>query len=269
MKRWDFNSLADFSRACEALSADTRNSHDNGGWTSETWAESIGYARNGGTESSVPAAEALIARIEASLPETITRRWVLDCVGAFPCVPAYLSGEPETMWTLADTPAESAPVRVYVCSTSSASVSHADLLNRGCACLALVMLASRTRPVELFSYAHCAERLRKPNRGDAVIVQRLHSHPMMLSEVAYVLTSAGWARNLTYAFLTERLGYSNLKWADAQAADRWQGGPATRRLLELEAQDVLIGPAHCNDPAVKDPVGFVHRELAKLGLTQE
>ena len=91
----------------------------------------------------------------------------------------------------------------------------------------------------------------------------------MLSEVSYVLTSAGWVRNLTYAFLCEHLGYSNLKWADAQCADGWQAGPATRALLGLEPQDVLIGPAHRNDPAVKDPAGFVNRELSKLGLTQE
>ena len=42
----------------------------------------------------------------------------------------------------------------------------------------------------------------------------------------------------------------------------------TRELLGLEAQDVLIGPAHCHDPAVKDPIGFVNRELAKLGLAE-
>src|SRR5580765_1882361 len=268
MKRWDFKTLADFTRACDALSPETKDGHDRFDWTGESWTESIRYAHNGGTESSVPAAEAMMARIQANLPETITRRWMLEHAGAFPCVPAFLSGEPESMWALADTPTESSPVRVFIASTSSAAVGYEDLIQRGCACLALVMLASRTRPVELYSYAHCAERLRKPGRGDAFIVQRLQSHPIMLSEVSYVLTSAGWARNLTYAFLSEKLGYSNLKWADAQAADHWQAGPVTRHLLGLEPQDLLIGPAHCNDPAVKDPVGFVHRELSKLGLTE-
>src|SRR5207237_6907177 len=129
-------------------------------------------------DASVAAAEAMLASIQASLPDTLARRWELTYAGAFPCVPAYLSGEPESMWMLADSPTESSPVRIYICSTSSAGVSHADLLKRSCACLALVMLASRTRPVELYSYAHCAERLRRPNRGDAFIVQRLQSHPM-------------------------------------------------------------------------------------------
>ncbi len=264
MKRWNFSTLSEFADACAALPADIRESHSRMDWTGETFTGSLQHVRSGGSESSVPAAERLIAQIQATLPETLTRRWSLDLAGAFPCVPAYLSGEPESMFTLADVPAETSPVRVYVCSTSSAGVSHQDLMKRGSACLALILLASRTRPVELYSYAHCAET--RNERGDALIVQRLQSSPMMLAEVAYVLTSAGWARNLTYAFFSDRLGYSNLKWADAQRLDNYQGGPVTRQLLGLEPQDVLIGPAHCDDPAVKDPAGFVNRELGKLGL---
>lgn len=269
MKRWNFSTLADFADACAALPADIRSAYSRSEWSGETFNASLQQVRGGGSESSVPAAERLIAQIQATLPETLTRRWSLDLAGAFPCVPAYLSGEPESMWSLFDVPAETSPVRVYVCSTSSGAVPHEDLLRRGCACLALILLASRTRPVELYSYAHCAERAIKGRRGDALIVQRLQSSPMMLAEVSYVLTSPGWARNLTYAFFSDRLGYSNLKWADAQLRDNCQAGPVTRQLLGLEPSDVLIGPAHCDDPAVKDPAGFVNRELGKLGLTTE
>ena len=267
MKRWDFNTLSDFVRACDSLSAETKRRHSRSDWTGESWHESIGRAGNGGTDDTVPAAESMLARIQANLPEPMARRWELAHAGAFPCVPAFLSGEPESMWSTAEAPTESNPVRIFVCSTSSGGVSHDDLLKRGCACLGLVLLASRTRPVELFSYAHCSET--DSRRGDAVIVQRLQSHPMMLSEVSYVLTSAGWARNLTYAYLSERLGYRNLHWAEAQRRDSYQGGPATRALLGLAESDVLIGPVHAHDPVVKDPIGFVNRELSKLGLTQE
>ena len=262
MKRWDFDSLADFARACDALPADIKRRFSDESWTGETFSESLRLASSGGTEAHVPAAEAMLSQIHASLPETAARRWVLDHAGAFPCVPAYLAGEPENMWAAADMPADTSPVRIFVCSTSSAGVSHHDLQRRGCAALALVMLASRTRPVELYSYAHVAEIGR--GVGDAVIVQRLQSHPLMLSEVAYVLTSAGWARNLTYAVLAHR--GASLHWGGATKRDGYQAGSATRSLLALEPQDVLIGPARLYDPAVSDPVGFVHRELARLNL---
>ncbi len=267
--RADFQSLADFAEACERLPKTTRVARRSDGaqreWTGESWSESIRYCRQNGTEANVPAAEELIDRIQASLPETVSRQWTTDHAGAFPCVPAFIAGEPENMWTLSDAPAESSPVRIFICTTSSAAVSHEDLLRRGCACLALVLLASRTRPVELYTYTALDARHR---RGDSVIVLRLHSHPMMLSEVSYVLTSAGFDRNLTHAYAEHHWRYSG-GWSESAETDNYRAGPAQRRMLGLEEQDVLIGPAHCNDPAVNDPIGFVNGELARLGLTQE
>lgn len=269
MKRWDYPSLSAFARDCDALPDHIQQRFSDAAWTGESFADSLQTIQRGGDERNVTEAQALIDQIQAELPECTTRQWSTDIAGAFPCVPAFLSGDPECMFTLADCESPSAPVRIFIASTSSATVSHQTLLKRGAAALALVLLASRSRPVELYSYAHSGfyHGKRKGNRGDAVIVQRLASHPVMLSEVTYILTSAGYARNLTYGVLAYRTnGIDNgLKWGDATVRDNHQAGPATRALLGLNDSDVLIGPAHAHDPLVNDPVGFVRRELEKMG----
>src|SRR5262245_12517346 len=102
MKRTDFQSLHAFAEACAALPSGIKAKNNDSYWTGETWAQSLHFARKGGNAKYVPAAEALVNKIQAALPETATRHWELAHAGAFPSVPAYLAGEPENMWRLAD-----------------------------------------------------------------------------------------------------------------------------------------------------------------------
>jgi hypothetical protein len=265
MKRIDFKDLRTFAAACDQLPERIKNTRGDKSWSGETWTESICRASNGGSVDCVQYAQEFIDRIQASLPETATHRWALEHVGAFPCVPAFLSGEPENMWAPADMPTETAPIRIYASVCCSCSVDWEAMQRRGAAILALVLIVSRTRPVELYTYSDWAEH---DDRGDTVLSIRLPSHPMMVSEVAWALTAPALMRNLGFAYLRHHvptIGHS-FPWGDASRADRHRAGPAQRKLLNLEPQDILIGPVYMGDPLTNDPVGFIQSELSKLNL---
>jgi hypothetical protein len=131
-----------------------------------------------------------------------------------------------------------------------------------------VLLASRTRAVELYLYSDWAEF--DDGAGDTVLLLKLPTRPMMLSETAWALTSPALMRNIGFDYLGYKVRTipSRFPWGAATVADNRRGGPAQRRLLGLEPQDVLIGPVYLGDPMTSDPVGFVNRELAKLGLAE-
>lgn len=260
--RADFDSLYDFAVACDGL----KPKHDDDfakEWTGETYAESLAFCKTGGNAALVAESEKLIDKIDAQLPETAHRHWQQSVIGAFPCVPAYLAGEPESMWSLADDVSPHAPIRVYVCTTSSAAVKKEDFMRRGTAILAFTLMAARSRPVELYTYTAIG------NPGtDMFVVAKLPSHPMMLSEVCYALTSAGFARILAYGYAMHHWGYRD-GWGDSTISDGHRAGPHVRKALGMEPDDVHIGPIHYEDQCLTDPVGFVNSELSKIGLLAE
>jgi len=253
-----FPSVASFMEAFHASGAKIS---DRQSWTGETRAQVENSLANGNTDS-VAKAEAILATIDANVnTRGLTRRWANDVVGAFPNVPAYLAGQPESMRRMDRQQRRSrrSAVRVYYSPVSSQSISHEQNFRRGVVVLAAVMALQRVRPVEVYYFTVLG-------LGDHVI--KLRTDPMVLSESAYVLTSGGVCRSTSYPY--------------AHAVSEWRGdwgrwsGQYEREMsreakiehmktvLGLGEDDILLPAVHMRDQDILDnPVAWINGLLDK------
>jgi hypothetical protein len=255
---WKFNSLAAFAEACREKKLKTE--HDSSyerSWTGETLHECLKKA-TGGDESLVGKAETMVDSLEANF-ETPSRRWSPNVAGAYPNVPDVLAGLPENMRYLEESCSSSSPVRVFVCTTSSAGVDAETLRNRGVAILAFVMLLTRTRPVELWTFTALDG---KDEEGASNVMVRIKTDPLCLSEACYALTSVGVDRLLTHSWSKRHNGYTG-GWARGFAYNGGaEGAASVRHLVTDNPIDLVLGPTWHGDQIVTDPIGWVKDQLA-------
>ncbi len=93
---WRFDNLKAFADACKGVPR-KRKDDDERSWAGETTPESIAFCTNGDTRH-VASAELLLSQMDTDL-NIKSRQWVSEVCGAFPSVPDYLSGNPESMRT--------------------------------------------------------------------------------------------------------------------------------------------------------------------------
>lgn len=246
-----FDTLAAFADACQKLSGSTKNNchAPSKRWNSgESFDDSMRLAYEGSTEW-VEDAQKLIDQVTSQICLD-SPAWESSCAGAFPIVPDVLSGLPECMRKRYKDPSEKTPVRVWVCTTSSAGVDAKDLQARGVTILALVLMLAKIRQVELWTFT----ALEGNYHGDAVIKVKHDTDNLCLSEVCWSLCSQGYARNLTYSFAREHAGFQG-GWADAFRSPR--------KMLGVPDTDVVIKPSHLDDTRIiSDPVGWLKDVLA-------
>jgi hypothetical protein len=260
-KFWSFDSLEEFRREFERVGNpwSAYADHDTD-WAGEEKAAALEHLKSGDT-SAVKDAEKIINRISASVDiETENSSWGLDVAGCFPSVPAFLAGEAECMNVRRVDENSTGPVRVFVNTTSSGGISAENVGRRGRAILAFVLMLSRVRPVELYTFSGLGG-----GRGDVTVVIRHNSKPMMLSECAWALSSPAFPRGITYGFCI-RHGTA-AAWCRYENIDgTGRAGNATREALGCGVQDVVIGPAHINDELLENPAAWVVRELQRQGV---
>lgn len=273
---FEFPSHAEFSRVFRAELPEMRERAVNDkAWTGESLEESMGFAEHGNT-ACVAEAEKMLAEVEKHIDLALLRpSWEASVCGAFPCVPDYLSGHPESMRRKVMQTSESEPVRIYVCMSSSAGVDHNDLTKRGCAVLALVMALQMVRPVELWTFQSLHGRKGDYHgsgtvRGDTYIKVALSPSPIVMSEAAYGLTSAGFARNMTYSLGWNYSGF-NGGWAEAvNYGNNASTAKALAKVLGAESRnDLVIPPPTYGDAIIKTPVKWVLDRLAEYKNANE
>lgn len=242
-------------------------------WTNESPADAVRYAATG-RDHLVADAQALIERIEGAGIELDWPRWENSMTGALPNVPAYLAGLPETMRAKVQSRNDRAPLRIYADLTTSAGISHEQLTKRGVAMLALAMLVSAQRPVELFAVVGLSDGYDKATSQSfraTLATVRIPAAPLELASACYALTSAAYAREI---------GYKSLKAAGAGGGWAWNLHPfdsgktkfieQMREALDLQAADLYLEPPHYEarrDAILTDPVAWINKELAKLQAT--
>lgn len=254
--RW-FDSLAQFRDEFYSAGCQPR---ENSGWTNETRAESTARFLSGDA-SAVPEAEKLIQRLSMAVNiETDGETWSRDVAGFFPCVPSFLAGVPENMMMRRADENTAAPVRVFVDVTSSAGISAAKVQARGAALLAFVLMLSRVRPVELNSVCGLG------GGNEMTCIIRHNSHPMMIAECAWCLSSAAFPRGIIYEYCGEN-GTSGA-WPKYQRADNYKAGEHTRRAFGLapDSPDVLIPPIHLGDKLLTNPAAWIVSALRAQGI---
>jgi hypothetical protein len=227
----------------------------------ESPADTARYAESGNA-ALVPQAEAMLAKLDLAI-ETPRRAWERAPAGAFPWVPDVLAGLPTPMRRQVHVPDERAPVNILTVTTSSAGVSSAVLERRGIVILAAAMALSRLRPVNLCAIAMLDGP--KDGSGETVIINRINTTPLDLATACWMLTSAGYARRITYDMARTLNNFSG-GWPRGflyGAPERYYDN-LTARLGYRKADTLFIGAAHISDPLLADPLAWVQGQINRF-----
>jgi hypothetical protein len=244
-------------------------------WTGETIDQTKARAKGGDT-ARVADAEKLIDQIELAL-DAAAPEFVHGVAGAFPDVAAFLANDPDNMVSRRRVEfSEKAPVRVWVCTTSSASVSAANLAKRGTAALALAMaLIRQGRAVELVAFALTHGKKNVAGNFVSAVATKMRTTPVDIASVAWCMTSGGFQRSLPYAIA--RHNEFNGQWPSGKGAEGIQADAiasreaACRRLLGdwVAPSDVVLcnvfhGDERREGSPLKNPVAWVQTTLERV-----
>lgn len=230
------------------------------GWTGSTETEAYDACTKGDLDA-VPEAERMINQISANV-ETTRSVWDPAVAGAYPIVPDYLSGHPLNMRRRTHIVNENSPIRIYLDLTSSAGIESDKLARRGIAFLALAMLLTRSRPVEMHVFAALGGRNHRDS-GGGIVACKLPTAPLDIAIAAGVFTK-GIARTFGYEFLVKTCGTGpgwlcGIAPRNAAMLDRYV--ETARKALRAGPEDIIIGPVYYTDEAVNNPVKFVQKMI--------
>lgn len=227
-------------------------------WMGESREEYLRKTKTGDA-AQVPAAEKLLNKIEADVSREMFT-WQNSVVGAFPDVPAFLANDPECMRRRVQTEDERSPLRVWVDVSSSCSITHAELLPRGIAALALTMQLVRSgRAVELWTFTS----LHGVQGGQSVICAKMPTMPVDMATIAYCLTSQGFSRGVCYG-MARQVNRFNGGWSKNYLKEGTlvQRVAAARRTLQglVADQDIILPAPHYNDRNDQGDAGLIFRD---------
>lgn len=253
---------ADFIARCGASSRFHDRSRD--AWFGNESTQDTLRKAELGDMTLVPQAEAQLARLDQVI-ETPRKIWERAPAGAFCSVPDHLAGLPTPMRRQAYVPDETAPISILVDTTSSQGISAATLRDRGITILAFVMALSRVRPTTL----HQLATLDGTQDGETVITSEINTHPLDLATACYVLTSAGFARRLTYG-LGEALNNFSGGWPRGYRFGKSTYYDALKLRLGLEPKKCLIIPAaELGDELLRQPIVWINKQIQHFTQAEE
>jgi len=261
-----YNSTADIAREYEAKVTHSDRSYlssDTKWYNNETTKETLQKCYNGDT-SLVPMAERLMDKLDTQI-ETQRRIWEPCVAGAFPCVPDAIMGRPQSMRRIVHVPDEHTPINIFVVTTCSASISSNTMQERGIVILSLVMALSRIRPVSLKQIAF----MHGIKDDETIITSDINTAPLDLASACYVLTSAGFARRITYG-LARAMNNFNGRWPRAYSWDKEQYlTDLLNKLTPNPKMSLLIREAHSYDAMLHDPIKWVNEQIKRFTQQEE
>jgi hypothetical protein len=259
-----FDSPAALADACERDPLVPHMRHAKAGpdsfWGEETYTEAMRFARNGKV-SLVAEAQAMVDKLSLDLPDATARQWMPSPAGAYPCVPDFLCGVPDSMRARQPVIDDRAPLRIFVDLTTSSAIPASNIKIRGAAILALTMLACERRATDLYVVAAVGS-----HEGDTrMTAVRIESRPLEMATACYAMTSASFPRRLCYGLIGND-GIHRPGWA-------FNKGPCAeqtrdmRACLGCEDQDVYVPALHSNnEPMLADPVAWIKHQARQAGL---
>lgn len=257
-----FDSIAALLAYGESVNALYTCKHDNSGlsWYGDETPEDTKHKTRLGDTSLVPEAERLLDKLDQTI-ETTKREWDRSPAGAFIMVPEAIVGLPTPARRAVYRADEHSPITILVCSSSSAGIRADTLMKRGTTVLALTMALARIRPVSLWTVA----TLHGADTGETVLSARITTDPLDLATAAYVLTSAGFARRLTYG-----IGYAVNDFNGHWPRQFGYGDPAPyyKHLAETLSPDpsrtLVIGAAQLGDELLQTPLVWIDKQIKRF-----
>lgn len=188
MTIYRFNSPGEFARACTKIPKSFFPEDSSAkSWTGETSKESMDgviYGNNKYVDEAEKILNKLYAEIDIPYPT-----WQSSMQGAYPMVPDYLMGEPESMKKLEEEDNTRNPITIYYVTSSSAGHSWENLLKKGIAALALGMVLSKTRPI---NFKLVATLDGKSSDKCSLIEINVNLNDLSLATAAYAIASTGF-----------------------------------------------------------------------------
>ena len=259
IQRIDYESLGAFMRDCNDAKVAAQYTHTSQAlwWGGDSMSTLLDKCLSG-DDTHIAQAEALLDKLQDDI-EIPKFQWNPCEYGAFPNVGSFLAGEVDCMRHIQRDPNVTAPVRIYYDPTSSAAIDSDTLVRRGVAALALTMALAQIRPVELWTFSD----LDSAGDGLSLICAKLQTNPLMLSEACFALCNPGYARGLTYGLAEVRCNFQGMWGFGNNDHDEKRRTKLMREALGASPEDIVIPGIHLHDELVKDPLGFIRRELKK------
>lgn len=175
--------------------------------------------------------------------------WLPAISGAYPSIPDYLSGRPDSMRRQTRVQSQGVPIGLWVDVISSAGVSLENLQRRGIAVLALGMHLQRFRPVQLHVMA--------TTMSQGGVCLDLETTPFDISVASDFLCNGETARLPMYAIIRN-------------ATNDWVGSMVTdvdylRKCWDIPEGDLVLCGTHLNDRHMIDnPVQWINETAQRL-----
>lgn len=238
----------------EALKVTNPSWQDGGHQHRLSYRQVIETARTGDPAIVAKAEKLLDSFLDASSQIT-ERQWEASPYGAYPVVPEYLTGFPDPMRCLTPRDCESSPAEIWVDLSCSAGVSYDTLEKRGIAVLALVMKLQAIRPVDLYL---CVG---SQTNGVAVALH-VNTRPLDLATAAFMMADGQFCRLPMAAILRNASGGYWGSVPNEETFRKWFGIPA-------ESLVISALHLHYSSECMRDPVGWVNKQLRHFGAVQE
>lgn len=249
-----FRSVADFADAAflavnASGCAKTYESGTPRKWAGGTVEDCARFCRCGDV-SAVAEASAFADRINDSVDIAgAVDTWGLDVAGAFPCVPAYLAGDVDNMWSRADDSSSRGVLDVYFDLGVSCSVDQKKMRRRGVCVLAVLLALQRVRRVRAHLYT--AERI-----GNFIMD---FSYPFDVSEIAAFCGKTCITRIYSYSFAVlcgdNSVGWSS--WAMGQTGSEATEKDALVEFAGIDEGSLVLPSGVIGDLADYDDTRFV------------
>jgi hypothetical protein len=262
------DSLAELAMFCDRSvpSESSYRMRGEAGWYGGDNFETIRDKTIAGDVSVVPQSDKLLAQFEQYSFASARNVVIDDVVGAIPNVQAFLSGSPMSMRRKVKAQSDTAPVAVVIDLVSSASITAAQILQRGIALLAFVRAISMRRPVELW----VSNGLDADGRKNAVwAFARIDTTPLELAHACYALSCVGVARALCYGMSEALHGYQGTYPYDDAQLTRKHYAEIVRSALPHVTDVVAIPVILASDPLLHNPTAWVRDQLEQLNIKDE
>ena len=216
-----------------------------------------------GDDSTTDKAIALLDKLDT--PDTLTRRSITvhSPYGGRVNFSDWMHDSPTPMRRRRRTDLDTAPITIYVSTTSSCAVSAQQILNRGIAILALLLKIQQFRPVDLVLYTDLDGR----DDGSTHLLIPIESRPLNLSTAAYCLTSAGYDRHLTHS-IGRYLNRFNGGWAHEFQMGSSAYIDTLRKRFSASPDDIFVPSIYIYDQLLTRPVEWINKQLEILGAVE-
>lgn len=217
-----------------------------------------------GDRTGIDLVEEYMKTVTQSIP-TLARVWKSDVAGFFPNIPAYLAGEPESMWRFDSDYSDNTPVRIWVNCLPSGGNSTEEIYMRGAAITALAMvLAQRRTMVRISPYSDLANE----DSRDGALASYDLPNPLIMSQVIAALANENASRNAFVTLCRNMNPRQTGGWLRGHCPRKFYSDAQCKEDLGAGPDDIVVPAAYLGDEIVSDPIAWVNRAI-KPYLDQE